>query len=93
MADRIYSEAQAARGATAYETSCANCHRADLGGNTGPALREQRFAREFAGKDLKTLYTTVKRPINPDDLKSHNPPDFSHLRTVCANPSCRRPLE
>lgn len=43
--------------------------------------------------DLKTLYMTVKRPINPDDLKSHNPPDFSALRTVCANPSCRRPLE
>lgn len=59
VADRVYSDAQAARGASAYETSCANCHRADLGGNTGPPLREQRFAREFAGKDLKTLYTKV----------------------------------
>lgn len=42
--------------------------------------------------DLKALYATVQRPINPRDLKSHNPPDFSNLRTVCANPSCRKPL-
>ena len=42
--------------------------------------------------DLKALYATVQRPINPRDLKSHNPPDFSNLRTVCANPKCRKPL-
>jgi hypothetical protein len=42
--------------------------------------------------DLKTIYATVQRPINPDDLKSHNPPDYSNLHTVCANPSCRKPL-
>jgi mono/diheme cytochrome c family protein len=59
VADHVYSDAQAERGASAYEAACANCHRTDLGGNTGPALREQRFAREFAGKDLKTLYTKV----------------------------------
>ena len=59
VADQIYSEAQATRGASAYEASCAGCHRADLGGNTGPPLREQRFEREFAGKDLKALYTRV----------------------------------
>lgn len=43
--------------------------------------------------DLKSLYATVKRPIDPNNLKNHNPPDFSKLRTVCANPSCRRPLQ
>jgi S-disulfanyl-L-cysteine oxidoreductase SoxD len=59
VADQVYSDPQAARGAGAYEASCAGCHRADLGGNTGPALRDQRFAREFAGKDLKALYAKV----------------------------------
>jgi mono/diheme cytochrome c family protein len=59
VADGIFTDAQAARGASAYETSCAGCHRADLGGATGPALRDQRFARQFAGKDLKTLFTKV----------------------------------
>jgi S-disulfanyl-L-cysteine oxidoreductase SoxD len=57
VADGVYTDAQAARGATVYEASCAGCHRGDLGGATGPALRDQRFARQFAGKDLKALFT------------------------------------
>ena len=59
VADGIFTDAQAARGANAYETSCAGCHRGDLRGATGPSLRDQRFARQFAGKDLKTLFTRV----------------------------------
>jgi mono/diheme cytochrome c family protein len=59
VADGVFTDAQATRGASAYEAACAGCHRADLGGNTGPALRDQRFAREFAGKDLKALFTRV----------------------------------
>jgi S-disulfanyl-L-cysteine oxidoreductase SoxD len=59
VADGVYTEAQATRGAAAYDTACANCHRADLGGNSGPALKEQRFARIYAGKDLKTLFTKI----------------------------------
>jgi mono/diheme cytochrome c family protein len=57
VADGVYTDIQAARGAAVYDTACAGCHRADLSGGTGPALREQRFAREFAGKDLKALFT------------------------------------
>jgi mono/diheme cytochrome c family protein len=57
VADGVYTDIQAARGASVYDTACAGCHRADLGGGTGPALRDQRFAKEFAGKDLKALFT------------------------------------
>jgi mono/diheme cytochrome c family protein len=57
VADGVYTDVQAARGATAYDTACAGCHRADLGGGSGPPLREERFTRDFAGKDLKTLFT------------------------------------
>jgi cytochrome c5 len=57
VADGVYTDIQAARGATVYEAACSACHRADLGGASGPSLKEQRFAREFAGKDLKTLFT------------------------------------
>jgi mono/diheme cytochrome c family protein len=57
--DGVYTEAQANRGAAAYDTACAGCHRADLSGNSGPALREQRFAQQYAGKDLKTLFTKI----------------------------------
>ena len=57
VADGVYSDTQAARGAAVYDAACSGCHRTDLGGATGPALKDQRFAREFAGKDLKTLFT------------------------------------
>ena len=59
VADGVFTDAQAARGAAVYEGSCSGCHRADLMGNTGPALRDQRFTREFAGKDLRTLFAKV----------------------------------
>ena len=59
VADGVYSEEQATRGAAAYDASCSGCHRPDLGGANGPALRGERFARIFAGKDLKTFYTKV----------------------------------
>jgi mono/diheme cytochrome c family protein len=59
VADRVYSDEQATRGAASFDTSCAGCHRPDLGGANGPALRGERFARIFAGKDLKTLYTKI----------------------------------
>lgn len=59
VADGVYSEVQATRGAASYDSSCSGCHRADLGGDSGPALRGERFAKNFAGKDLKTLYTKI----------------------------------
>ena len=59
VAEGVYTDTQATRGALVYETSCSNCHRADLGGASAPALKEQRFTRDFAGKDLKTLYTKI----------------------------------
>ena len=59
VADGVYTEAQAVRGSASYDAACTQCHRADLTGADGPALRAERFARNFAGKDLKTLYTKI----------------------------------
>jgi mono/diheme cytochrome c family protein len=59
VADGVYTDAQAARGASAYEAACAGCHRADLAGGTGPALRQQRFAQQFSDKDLRTLFSKI----------------------------------
>ena len=59
VADGVYSDVQATRGAASYDASCGGCHRPDLGGANGPALRGERFARIFAGKDLKTFYTKI----------------------------------
>lgn len=59
VADGVYTDAQATRGAAAFDGACSGCHRADLTGNSGPALRGQRFASQYAGKDLKTLFTKI----------------------------------
>lgn len=59
VADGVFTETQANRGSAVYEGACSGCHRADLGGGTGPALRDARFTREFAGKELKTLFAKV----------------------------------
>lgn len=59
VADGVFTEDQAVRGSTAYDAACSQCHRANLAGADGPALRDERFAKNFAGKDLKTLYTKI----------------------------------
>ncbi len=59
VADGIYTDAQADRGAASYDVACARCHRSDLGGADGPALRDERFNRMFAGKPLHGLYERV----------------------------------
>jgi S-disulfanyl-L-cysteine oxidoreductase SoxD len=59
VADGIYTDDQANRGAAAYDVACSGCHRADLSGASGPALKEQRFARTFGDTDLKTLFTRI----------------------------------
>lgn len=59
VADGVYTDAQAIRGAAAYDGVCSGCHRVDLSGNSGPALRGQRFASQYAGRDLKELFTKI----------------------------------
>jgi S-disulfanyl-L-cysteine oxidoreductase SoxD len=59
VADGVFTDAQAVRGSAAYDAACAQCHRADLSGADGPALRAERFTKNFADKDLKTLYTKI----------------------------------
>jgi mono/diheme cytochrome c family protein len=39
----IYTAADAARGAIAYNTNCASCHNSDMSGNSGPALAGPKF--------------------------------------------------
>ena len=59
VADGVYTDVQARRGAAAYDGACGRCHRPDLGGGDGPALKDDRFNRTFAGQDLKNLYTRI----------------------------------
>jgi len=59
VADGVYTDVQATRGAASYDQACGRCHRQDLMGADGPALKDERFNRNFAGKDLKTLYARI----------------------------------
>ena len=59
VADGVFTDTQAERGAGSYSTACGGCHRPDLGGASAPALKEQQFAKVFAGKDLNALYTKI----------------------------------
>ena len=67
MAAGVYTDTQATRGATAYETNCSGCHNPDLAGGSAPALKEARFARDFAGKDLTALYSKILKTMPRND--------------------------
>jgi mono/diheme cytochrome c family protein len=62
----VYSEAQAGRGATLYNRSCAVCHGADLkGGDRAPALIGPSFTGRWSDRTLGALfeYTSAMMPV------------------------------
>ena len=69
-----FTAQQAEDGHTKYNSHCAQCHRPNLQGGTGPALTGHAFKGKWAGKpvaDLRT-YNQTKMPPNapgtlPDD--------------------------
>jgi mono/diheme cytochrome c family protein len=65
----VYTDAQAQRGKTAYETSCIACHKEDLTG-IEDALKGERFFDKRREDTLDSFFTVVKTmPLrNPDSL-------------------------
>ena len=69
--DGVYSAEQAARGAVAYETSCAACHMADLRGEGfAPALNGDAFALRWETGKLGDLFKIVKGTMPADNPNS-----------------------
>lgn len=73
--DRVYSEAQAARGAQLYKTHCGYCHRDDLTGGGSeagaPALAGPLFVHRWVDQPVADLFVTIgtTMPQNkPDTL-------------------------
>jgi mono/diheme cytochrome c family protein len=63
--DGVFNMAQVARGRTAYDAQCARCHGETLGGGeTSPALVDERFFSIWAGKSVGALveYTRITMP-------------------------------
>ena len=60
--DKVYSKAQADRGAILYEKTCAGCHdpkKLDPKKEKGPELVGERFASEWHDKPLSSVLETT----------------------------------
>jgi mono/diheme cytochrome c family protein len=69
--DRVYTSAQARRGQEQFEQHCAACHRQDLGGLAGPALKGQRFLDQWREFPLEVLINDMRSQMpqrNPGTL-------------------------
>jgi len=51
-----FQEAQAEQGHQLFNNYCAECHRPDLSGALGPALKGSAFLNKWTGKPLSALY-------------------------------------
>ena len=65
--DGVYTAAQARRGQAVYESKCAGCHRADLGGFSGPPLKGDLFMDRWREFELHVLYDLVKSTMPADN--------------------------
>lgn len=66
-----YSPAQAEAGQILFNNYCAECHRPDLTGADGPALKGPAFLKTFGGQPLSDLYGiehTTMPAVNPGSL-------------------------
>jgi mono/diheme cytochrome c family protein len=66
--DKVYTDAQAARGKEAYMTECSACHSEDLGGSGyAPALKGDDFAFAWGDKTVADFFTRIRRLMPPDN--------------------------
>jgi mono/diheme cytochrome c family protein len=77
----VYTTAQAERGRTAFEASCAACHRPDLSGRGTaiPALRGDAFTGERHGTSVGELYERVRTTMPPGRAASLAPEVYADV--------------
>ncbi len=64
--DGAFTEAQAKRGAEAYEKNCAECHQQELGGDGfAPALAGADFLNAWNGLSVGDLYDRIRVSMPP----------------------------
>lgn len=69
--DGVYTSQQAQRGQAGYVAQCASCHRADLGGFSGPPLKGDLFMDRWREFNLDVLFGLIKNTMpatNPGGL-------------------------
>jgi quinoprotein glucose dehydrogenase len=62
----VYTAAQAERGKAVFNTTCLRCHGEDLGGNTAPALKGDRFQSSWGGGAIDSLFTKIRDTMPPN---------------------------
>jgi quinoprotein glucose dehydrogenase len=69
--DGVYSEAQAARGKPAFETSCGRCHNNELAGSErAPALKGDGFWAHWENDSLDRLFTKIRDTMPAGGIES-----------------------
>lgn len=70
--DGVYSEDQAARGQTAFERNCTNCH--DTARFTGA-----EFVQNWSGKPLADLYVIMRTTMPEDNPGTLRPQQYADI--------------
>ena len=65
VTDRVYSDAQATRGQTLYETQCVACHGKALEGSVGPPLSGDSFLGAWSSRSLGELVEKIEKTMPP----------------------------
>ncbi len=69
--DGVYTEAQAARGKPAFETSCGRCHNNELvGSERAPALKGDGFFSHWENDTLDKLFTKIRDTMPAGGIES-----------------------
>ena len=96
--DGVYTDAQAARGATGFSAHCANCHGVDLGGTgEAPGLSGAKFLSDFDGLSLGDLFDRIRTTMpqdNPGSLTRDEAADIlAYLLKANALPAGTKDLD
>jgi mono/diheme cytochrome c family protein len=65
IADRVYSEPQAARGQQLYQAQCVTCHGGALEGVVGPPLAGDGFLAVWSARTLADLVNKIEQTMPP----------------------------
>ena len=77
--DGVYSNAQAARGATLYGQQCASCHGDKLEGVQGPPLTTDVFLGRWQAQPLSDLANKIRNTMPADATGTLTPQQSADL--------------
>jgi len=77
--DRVYTEAQAARGRALYSEKCANCHGDSLQGRSAPMLTGTAFLAVWGAQPLSELAGKIRNTMPATDPGKLNPSQTADL--------------